>query len=114
VTSGGTRANFGFFGEYASGAAAPGGELSLKHGTTTVTSDGVDRITITGSSATITGPAVVNGTAGYRYRIEASDNGEPGRFSDTIEVVVTHPLNVLYRYEVGGTLQGGNLQVAAG
>jgi serine protease AprX len=114
VTSGGTRANFGFFGEYASGAPAPGGELNVKHGTTTVTSDGVDRITISGSTATVTGPAVVNGTAGYRYRIEVADNGEPGRLNDTFQVVVTHPLNLLYRYEVSGTLQGGNLQVAAG
>ena len=58
------------------------------------------------------GPATVNGSSGYKYQLDVTDNGEPGR-NDTFKIVLTKPLNPLYRYEKSGALSAGNVQVRA-
>jgi serine protease AprX len=108
------KRNFGFYAEYNSGSSAPGGSLSFddKAGTK-VQAASVDSLTIAnGNRATVKGPATFNGVSGYRYELVAVDNGEPGS-SDTFRLVVTRPLNLLFRYEASGTLGGGNIEVLA-
>jgi serine protease AprX len=93
--------------------SAPGGELFFddKAGTV-VRSSSVDSFAITSNRAIIKGPATLNGTAGYKYQLDVTDNGEPGS-SDTFKLVVTKPLSPLWRYETSGTLSGGNIKVTA-
>jgi hypothetical protein len=42
------------------------------------------------------------------------DGGTPGRGADHLELRVTSPLGLVVRYEVAGSLGGGNVQVRAG
>lgn len=108
------RHTVGFFASYEPGATAPGGELTYQAPSgPTVRGEGVERLTISGVTAVVQGPASVNGTGGYRYRLEVTDGGTPGRDADRFRLIVTHPLQLLYRYEVDGLLGGGNLQVRA-
>ena len=99
---------------YNAGASAPAGHLRYDQGSTTsVRSEAVTRLVRDGNRAIVYGTATVNGQSGYRFQVELVDNGEPGR-SDTFHLTVTKPTNPLYRYESGGTLSGGNVQVKPG
>ncbi len=104
--------SFGFSAEYQAAASAPGGYLSFddKSGTK-VKAENVDSFVITdGNHATVKGAATFNGVTGYRYRIDAVDNGEPGS-NDRFNLVVTKTGDPLFRYKTGGKLAGGNIQV---
>lgn len=105
------KRTFAFYAEYTAQSTAPGGELSYddKVGTQ-VKATGIGSLVISNNKATVTGTASVNGNTGYRFQLDAVDNGEPGS-SDTFHLLVTQPLNPLYRYETQGTLGGGNIQV---
>jgi serine protease AprX len=105
------KRHFAFYAEYTSAASAPGGEVAFddKSGTR-VASAGVESIVINGNRATVKGPATVNGNTGYRFELTAIDNGEPGS-ADSVNLLVTQPLNPLFRYESGGVLAGGNVKV---
>lgn len=107
------KRHFAFYAEYTVAASAPGGELAFddKSGTK-VASAGVESIVINGNRATVRGPATVNGSEGYRFELTAIDNGEPGS-ADSVNLLVTQPLNALFRYESGGVLAGGNVKVRA-
>jgi len=108
------KRHFGFYAEYTSAASAPGGDLSFddKAGTK-VQAERIDSIVITnGNRATVKGLAKLNDTTGYRFELTVIDNGEPGR-NDSFNLVVTQPLDPLYRYESSGLLGGGNIQVQA-
>lgn len=107
--SGGKR-HFGVSAEYNAGAALPGGSVSFRDGTVTVSATVVDSFRIDGAKATLTGPATVNGGTGYRYTVTVTDNGEPGR-TDVFEIRLSKPLDPLYSYTASGTLGGGNIQV---
>ena len=97
-------------GAHSAGATTSSGDLSYddKAGTT-VKGTGVEHFTISGSKATITGTATVNGSSGYRYTLTVVDNGEPGS-SDTVRLVVTQT-GTSWKLDDGGTLGGGNAQV---
>ena len=106
------KRHFGFYAEYVSAASAPGGDLAYddKAGTR-VKATSVEQLTISnGNRAVIKGAATVNDVAGYRYTLTVVDNGEPGT-GDGFNLVVTRPLDPLYRYESAGTLSGGNIKV---
>lgn len=107
------KRHFAFYAEYTGAASAPGGELAFddKAGTK-VAAAGVESIAINGNRATVKGPATVNGAEGYRFELTAIDNGEPGS-ADSVNLLVTQPLNPLFRYESGGVLAGGNVKVQA-
>jgi hypothetical protein len=109
----GTKRHLAVSAAYSAGASSPGGSLSYddKNGTV-VTSDVVERFWVTGSTARLEGSAKVNGSSGYRYVLTVTDNGEPGAGRDTLRLVVTSATGT--RVDSGGTLSGGNLQVAAG
>lgn len=106
------KRHFAFFAEHRDAAGVPGGDLSYddKAGAK-VEAELVETLTITGGNdAVIRGTATFNGASGYRFELEAEDWGEPGR-DDRFRLVVTKPLDPLFRYESGGTLSGGNLEV---
>jgi hypothetical protein len=107
-TSAGGRATFGFGVEYATGAVAPTGNLSFNdHAGKKVHATAIDSFTATGSKATFTGRATVNGVPGVRFFVEAEDLGEPGR-ADTFRIVLGDG------YGAGGVLLKGNIQVESG
>ncbi len=60
----------------------------------------------TGTHATFSGHATVNGTA-TAYRIDVDDPGEPGAGQDTFKIVAGS-------YSAGGTLTEGNVQIHSG
>ncbi len=111
----GARVHVGVAAEMDSEGTQPAGRLSVRDGLdgTTVRADTVERLVVEGDGATIEGPATVDGESGHRYRLVVEDRGEPGRDLDTFDLIVTRPLDPLFRYVVSGTLGGGNLRVAA-
>ncbi|HEX8002002.1 MAG TPA: S8 family serine peptidase [Mycobacteriales bacterium] len=111
VVNGGKR-HFGVDAAYNAGAALPGGSVSYDdHAGTEVLANVVERFRISGTTAVFSGPASVNGRAGYRYEVTVTDNGEPGR-TDTFKIVLTRVGDLAYSYSASGTLGGGNAQVA--
>ena len=106
------KRTFGVSATYNAGAAAPAGHLGFddKVGTR-VTEAAVTRLVIDGNRAVITGTASVNGQTGYRFQVEAVDNGAPGR-QDTFRLTLTNPTDPLYRYTSSASLGGGNLEVS--
>jgi CSLREA domain-containing protein len=64
----------------------------------------VDALAVTGTHATFSGTATVNGTD-TTYRIDVDDNGEPGAGRDTFQI------STGTGYTAGGTLVHGNVQV---
>ncbi|MBI4729222.1 MAG: S8 family serine peptidase [Acidobacteria bacterium] len=109
------KQTFGFRAEYREGATAPAGELSFNdHAGTKVEAEDIERLTIASNRATVTGSARLNGSAGYAFSLEVTDNGSPGKNRDTMRLVLTRPLDPTFRYETQGTLGGGNLKVSAG
>jgi hypothetical protein len=68
---------------------------------------GVTAYEVTGSvSRHIEGTAEVNGVPGFTYKVDVTDNGEPGR-ADTFALELSNG------YRAEGTLQGGNIQLHA-
>jgi hypothetical protein len=107
-TAAGGRATFGFGVEYQTGDVAPSGDLSFNdHTGKKVDATTIDSFTATGSKATFTGRATVNGVPGVRFFVEVEDLGEPGR-ADTFRIVLADG------YGVGGVLLKGNIQVRSG
>ena len=108
----GNKRHFSFHANYDPAATGPAGKLNYdsKNGVK-VDADALTSFTISGGNrATAKGPAKYNGAPGYRFELVVTDNGEPGS-SDTISLVVTKDADAIFRYETGGTLGGGNIQV---
>ena len=63
----------------------------------------VGTFVVSGTQATFTGRAEVNGVE-ERYRIDVNDLGEPGVGLDSFKIVTDS-------YGGGGTLTGGNIQI---
>ncbi|MGZ3490259.1 MAG: post-COAP-1 domain-containing protein [Gemmatimonadaceae bacterium] len=57
----------------------------------------------------IAGTAKVNGKAGFTYRVDVTDNGEPGR-NDVFAISVWNAAGTLV-YSASGKLGGGNIQL---
>jgi serine protease AprX len=109
------RHTFAFFAEHRVGADAPSGELRFQAPSgQVVRAEGVDRLVVDGDRAVMRGPASIDGTTGYRFRLEVQDGGSAGRGGDHLELRVTSPLGFVVRSEVAGPLGGGNVQVRAG
>ncbi|HWH30737.1 MAG TPA: S8 family serine peptidase [Mycobacteriales bacterium] len=82
-----------------------GFRYDAKDGTVVRNAD-VEQLTVSGGTATLVGDATVSGATGYRYRLTITDG-----HTDSVDLVVTAPLDPLYRLESAGTLGGGNLTV---
>ena len=61
-------------------------------------------VVVDATTRRIEGDCEINGQAGYRYSVEVSDNGEPGR-DDVFRLRLSNG------YQAGGTLGGGNIQL---
>jgi hypothetical protein len=107
VTGGGwigDKANFGVAGGIKNGAFW--GHLTyIDHGGPKVKGTGVTAYVVTGSTSRhIEGTAEVNGQSGFTYKVDVTDNGEPGR-EDIFSISVSNG------YSASGTLTGGNIQL---
>jgi Bacterial Ig-like domain (group 1) len=109
VTEDGHRANFGFTFKMKAGAPGPKGHLTyLEHanGHLKVKSISVDALVVTGSSAKIFGTAHLKGNGAVVFRIDVTDNGEPGRGHDRFQLRLSNG------HDSGAQiLRGGNIQV---
>lgn len=110
----GNKRHFSFHANYDPDSTGPGGKLNYDSKTgILVDADAVSSFKITnGNTATIKGPARYNGAGGYQFELVVTDNGEPGT-NDALSLVVTRDSDPTFRYEAGGTLSGGNIQVKA-
>lgn len=114
-TEAGTKHKLTVSGSYSASASAPAGQYRFDSGSgITVATDGVERFSISGSTATLIGPCSYNGTSGYRCTLAVTDNGEPGKDHDSARLTVTNPTDPTFSYSSTGTLGGGNYQVTAG
>jgi hypothetical protein len=106
-TEGGVRRHLAVSAATTDGTS-PAGQLRYdgKDGVVVRSAD-VTSLVVDGASATVRGTATVNGQDGYRYELTVTDGGA----SDSARLVVTKPLDPLYRLESAGPLGGGNLVV---
>ncbi len=115
VTYGGrietARGDKATFGGNAKANGLKGQEEYQDHGPATVMnvhSINVQAVTCSadGKSASIFGKAKINGGGSFDYRIDVTDNGEPGAGTDTYRIRLSNG------YDSGTqTLQGGNIQL---
>ena len=110
ITPNGDKATFG--GNAKSHPSGPKGQEQYQdHGPAmnlNVHSTDVLSVTCTAEqqSASIFGTATINGAGSVNFRIDVTDNGEPGAESDTYRIRLSSP------YDSGTqTLEGGNVQV---
>jgi hypothetical protein len=73
-------------------------------------SGGIDSIVFSGNCATFKGNAKVNGQPGYRFSVNACDNGDPGAGKDTFGIGVTGPNNFVYS-KGPAPITEGNIQM---
>ena len=100
------KRSFGFSGGFEGGVLT--GHLSFKDHGSGMKVEGLT-VTYYGSGATansrrIEGAARIDGVGGFTYRLEASDNGEPGD-ADTFSIDLSNG------YHADGALGGGNIQL---
>jgi len=107
-TSAGKTANFGFGVEYRAGL--PSGDLTFndKNAGKKVRVTSVETFVVdaSGTAATFSGLATVDGTAGVPYTVKVEDFGEPGS-ADTFTISFQD-------YLASGVLLNGNIQVKRG
>ena len=107
----GQTANFGFVAQNDKPNAslsyhddgANGGAIDVHSANTSVPS-----VTFSGNCGTFKGDAKVNQQLGYKYTVNACDNGEPGAGKDTFFIIVTGPN---FSYSNGGFITEGNIQI---
>jgi PKD repeat protein len=99
------KANFGFNVTKKS-LSPPSGDLKYddKAGKVKVQSEGISSLSITGNSATFSGPCTVNKASGFTCTVDVIDNGEAGS-SDFFRIRVSNG------YDRGATLGGGNIKI---
>ena len=109
-TSVGGRGQFSIDVSYALGAPAPIGHVSFRDRASgaQVKSSAIDTLTITGSRATITGRATIDGVAGVRFVVEVDDLGKAGSNADTFRIVTATG------YAAFGVVDRGNVTVSGG
>ena len=100
--------NFGFIAKDTPLNGALNYRDSGPNGADVKSSGGVDSLTFSDNCASFTGNAKVNGTAGYRFRVDACDNAPSGTPGDTFAIKVTGPDG--YTYSNGGPITEGNIQ----
>ncbi len=71
-------------------------------------SNGIDSLTFSVNCASFTGNAKVNRQPGYRFRVSACDNADPGAGKDTFFISVTGPN---FSYSNGGFITSGDIQI---
>ena len=110
ILSDGERATFGFVAQFQSGAASPKGELTFQiHSRPPfrLKSMSIDAIVVSGATAKVFGTATAGGSSGVVFRLDLTDNGEPGRKADTFRLRTSDGLDSGI-----ALLQGGNIQIS--
>jgi hypothetical protein len=106
-TAVGGQAKFSFNAQFSTGI--PTGQLNFTDQVSAkkVTSTSIDSFMVTGSKATFSGKAMVNGTTGISFWVEVEDFGNPGGSAnpDTFRIVLGDG------YGAAGVLVKGNIQV---
>jgi len=72
-------------------------------------STSIHTVTVSGSTATFSGNATVNGVSGYEFIVHVEDNAESG---DIFMITITGPDG--FKYTAGGVLDGGSIQTHKG
>jgi hypothetical protein len=106
ITVTGGKATFGLTAR-ANAAGTPSGHLTYQEHVQnmTVKSTAVTSVIVSGSCAQVIGTATVNGAPGFGFEVNVCDNGEPGKGTDTFNIVMSDA------YSASGTLGGGNVQI---
>ena len=104
----GGEAQFGMDVRYVLGAANPFGSLTFQDKALKrkVLATAIDSLTISGTRATITGRATVDGTPGVSFAVDVEDLGKAG--ADTFRIVLGDG------YAAAGVLTKGNITVSGG
>jgi hypothetical protein len=103
----GTPVNFGFIAK----DTPLNGALSYHDDNASLdvhSSNGIDSLTFSGNCASFTGNAKVNQQPGYRFRVSACDNADPGAGKDTFFISVSGPN---FSYGNGGFITSGDVQI---
>ncbi|RZN37494.1 MAG: PKD domain-containing protein [Methanophagales archaeon ANME-1-THS] len=101
------KANFGFVAKQEEFEDPSGNLQYIDHDTgMKLHSDSIDSISASGTTATFTGTATIDGTSGYNFTVYVEDNGEPGD-NDYFKIEIPEHGN----YVAEGQLQGGNIQI---
>jgi hypothetical protein len=98
------NAHFGFVSRYSKGAPSPGGntEFTLKGADLRFRSTSYDWLVVAGSTAQFRGVGQLNGNAGYRFEINATDgDAKNGAGDDRIHVRIWHDASGLVIYDSG-------------
>lgn len=69
----------------------------------------ITSVSVTGSFATFSGDGTVNGNAGYRFTVSATDAGGPGSGKDTVLVQISGLNN--FTYNAPATITGGDIVI---
>ena len=69
----------------------------------------ITSVSVTGNFATFSGDGTVNGSAGYRFTVSATDAGGPGSGKDTVLVQISGPNN--FTYNAPATITRGDIVV---
>jgi hypothetical protein len=103
------KATFGFVGQMEGGTASGHLEYNDHDFPLTLHSTQILTVTTTACSTTITGTATAGGafTGQVTFRLDVTDNGEPGKDND----VFTISADELAYSRTGPTISGGNIQV---
>ena len=96
----------GFNCDYVAGAAAPTGHLTYQDHDTGMTVQSVNMVAmgIVGNQAWFYGACTIEGEAGHWFRVDVTDNGEPG-CNDVFNIQLDTG------YSKGGKLGGGNVTI---
>lgn len=93
------------------------GSISFRHSGPTFGKVYMDSYTIDdlsfspdGKSAIVKGLCRLNGATGYSYKLEVTDNGNPGAQVDTAKITITGPNN--YYFSIGEFLNSGDISVS--
>lgn len=105
----GGKANFGFNAGFKPGKKAVSGNFNyVDHPAGMhVKSTSIDEYGGSGTTRTFSGDATINGQPGFTFSVTVSDNGEPGKGSDTFSIELSNG------YRRSGVLAGGNIQLHA-
>ncbi|HEX2641172.1 MAG TPA: post-COAP-1 domain-containing protein, partial [Pyrinomonadaceae bacterium] len=111
----GCTANFGLNVKYLKNGKPQGSVLYMEHcstGDTKLKGNVMQSVSIVGRTAVIIGKGPLNGVGNYGFRINVTDNGEPGS-SDLFGLQITAPNgSVVPGYNFAPrTIDAGNIQV---
>ncbi|MFY9580479.1 MAG: Ig-like domain-containing protein [Gaiellaceae bacterium] len=108
TAAGGDKATFGGNAKVSSSGLPSGSEEYKDHGPAThldIHSAAVLAVACSGNTASVFGTATINGSGSYNYRIDLTDNGEPGIRADRYRIRLATGYDSGERILAGGNIQ---------